>query len=63
MALESQRKHTFRQLDINKDSVSVETELIKGEKRVGEHLSLTHDSVEIENNNKEVPKYQLVTRS
>jgi hypothetical protein len=50
-------------IDINKDSVSVETESIKGEKRVGEHLPFTHDSVETENNNKEVLKYQLVTRS
>ncbi len=36
---------------------------IKGEKRVGKRLPFTHDSVETENNNKEVLKYQLVTRS
>jgi len=38
-------------------------ESIKGEKGVEEHLPFTHDSVETENNNKEILKYQLVTRS
>jgi len=36
---------------------------IKGEKGVEEHLPFTHDSVETENNSKEILEYQLVTRS
>ena len=56
--------HFQKKLISNKKNAMATIEKsIKGEKRVGEHLSLTHDSVEIENNNKEVPKYQLVTRS
>jgi len=63
MALESQRNTLFGKLDTNKDTVSVETESIKGEKGVEEHLPFTHDSVETENKNKEILKYQLVTTS
>jgi len=36
---------------------------IKDEKGVEEHLPFTHDSVETENNSKEILEYQLVTRS
>jgi hypothetical protein len=54
----------LKEFDVNEETANVEIpESIRGEKGVGEHLLFTHDSVERENNNKEVLKYQLETRS
>jgi len=64
MVLESQQKHTFQKVDINKKSASTKTpESIRDEKGVEENLPFTHDSVETENKKKEVLECQLVTTS
>jgi hypothetical protein len=65
MALESQQKHTFQKIwTLDKKSTKVKIpESIRGEKGVGKNLSFTHDSVKIENENKEVLEHQFVTTS
>jgi hypothetical protein len=51
-------------LILNKKSTKVKKpESIRGEKGVGENLSFIHDSVKIENENKEVLEHQFVTTS
>jgi hypothetical protein len=56
--------HFQKKLISNKKNVMATIEeSIKGEKGVEEHLLFTYDSVETENNNKEILEYQLVTRS
>jgi hypothetical protein len=51
-------------LTLNKKSTKVKIpKSIKGEKGVKENLPFTHDSVKIENENKEVLKHQFVITS
>jgi hypothetical protein len=57
-------EHFQKKLISNKkNAMTTIEESIKGEKGVEEHLPFAHDSVETENNNKEIPEYQLVTGS
>jgi hypothetical protein len=65
MALESQQKRTFQKIwMLNKKSTKVKIpESIRGEKGMEENLPFTHDSVKIENENKEILEHQFVTTS
>ena len=64
MALESQQRHTFQKIDINKKrAIRKLPESMRGEKGVEENLTFSYDSVETENKNKEALKCQLVTTS
>jgi hypothetical protein len=50
MALESQQKHTFQKVDINRKSATTKIpESIRGEEEVEERLTFAYDSVETEN--------------
>ena len=54
--------HFQKKLISNKKNAMATIEKsIKDEKGVEEHLPFTHDSVETENNSKEILEYQLVT--
>ncbi|MCJ7789527.1 MAG: hypothetical protein MUP69_04985 [Candidatus Atribacteria bacterium] len=56
--------HFSKNLTLNKKRAKVKIpESIRGEKGVEENLPFTHDSIKIENGNKEVLEYQFVTTS
>jgi len=56
--------HFAKNVALNKKSANVKVlESIRGEKEVEENLTFAYDSVETENNNKEVLQCQLVTTS
>jgi hypothetical protein len=55
MALESQQRHIFQKIDINKKRGITKTpESIRGEKGVKEDLGSAYGSVETENKNRDV---------
>ena len=56
--------HFSKSLTLNKKSAKAKIpELIRGEKGVEENLPFAYDSVEIENENKEVLEHQFVITS
>jgi hypothetical protein len=56
--------HLQKNLTLNKKSTKAKIpESIGGEKGMEENLPFTHDSVKIENENKEVLEHQFVTTS
>jgi len=56
--------HLLKNLILNQKSAKVKIpESIRGEKGVEENLAFAHDSVETENENKEVLEHQFVTTS